>query len=317
MGLKDTVKDALARLIALCLTSRVRGMLCLEKYFPLWQERGLHITPVHYYQPVPDTRELESHPWDSLSELPGVDMNEAGQLENLAAFSAAYREEYSGFRLEAAPGENSFFVNNGTFESVDCDAAYCFARRFRPGRVIEAGGGNSTLLLSLALAANRAEPGPSARHTVIEPYPGPILKNGGVRLYELFEEKLEKLPDGYFSGLRENDILFIDSSHVLKTGNDVNRLYLEVLPRLSRGVLVHVHDIFLPADYPREVVLGRNRFWTEQYLVQAFLAFNGAFRVEWSSSFLHHRHPEKLEAAFPSYKRSSRRPGSLWLRKIS
>ena len=316
MEIKSALKDQLIRLLAGCVTPRVRDMLCHTPYFRAWEKRGLHITPVHYSQPIPDTRELEGHAWDAISGLPGLDMNGGGQLDNLAGFCSSYRGEYSGFRLEADRSAGGFFVNNGAFESVDCEAAYCFTRSSRPARVIEVGGGNSTFLLAMALAENSKNAGVKARHTVIEPLPGPALKTSAGTSYELVEKKLEELPEGYFSELQANDILFIDSSHVIKTGNDVNRLYLEILPRLKKGVLVHIHDIFLPTDYPRSLVMDQHRFCTEQYLVQAFLSFNSTFRVEWGSSFLHQFHPEKLEAAFPSYERGSRRPGSLWLRKI-
>ena len=316
MRIKKALKDWLILLLSKCVTPRIRDMLCDLPYFRIWEERGLHITPVHYYQSAPDTRQLENHPWAKLSDLPGLDMNVTGQLHNLEDFSSSFRSEYSNIRLEGHDGARNFFINNGTFESVDCEAAYCFARRSQPARMIEVGGGNSTLILSMALAENRKSPGTRTLYTVIEPFPGTQLKARAGTDYELLEKKLEEVPADYFSDLKENDILFIDSSHVLKTGNDVNRLYLEILPRLNKGVFVHIHDIFLPADYPRDVVMERHRFWTEQYLVQAFLAFNTSFRVEWGSSFLHHYYPEKLEAAFPSYKRSERRPGSLWLRKI-
>jgi len=118
-----------------------------------------------------------------------------------------------------------------------------------------------------------------------------------------------------FGKLKENDILFIDSSHVLKIGSDVQYEYLDILPRLSKGVIVHVHDIFLPAEYPKEWVLKDYIFWTEQYLLQAFLAFNDSFEVLWAGHYMHLKYPNKLEDAF-SYKRDERLPGSFWMRKI-
>ena len=117
--------------------------------------------------------------------------------------------------------------------------------------------------------------------------------------------------------MQENhDILFIDSSHVLRIGGDVQYEYLEILPRLARGVIVHSHDIFLPAEYPRHWVLEEHKFWTEQYLLQAFLAFNDSFEVLWAGSYMHLKHPEKLEEAFSSYKRERTLPGSFWMRKV-
>lgn len=119
-----------------------------------------------------------------------------------------------------------------------------------------------------------------------------------------------------FQKLKENDILFIDSSHVLKTGSDVQYEYLEILPRLNKGVLVHFHDIFLPAEYPQKWILEDHKFWNEQYLLQAFLAFNDSFEILWAGSYMHLNHPDKLEQFFKSYNKNKRWPGSFWVRKI-
>lgn len=274
----------------------------------------MHVTPVHYYQAVPDTREFEGRDWERPLALPGVDMNEPGQLRNLEEFSAVYKGEYSAFARTEAGAGGGFFVDNGAFERVDCETAYCFVRRHRPSAVVEVGGGNSTLLLRMALLKNSEQGGTPASHTVIEPFPGQRVRAAtGSRL---IEERLERVPEDIFFSLKDNDILFVDSSHVLKTGNDVHRLYLDILPRLAKGVLVHIHDIFFPFDYPRDLLMGLRRFFTEQYLLQAFLTYNKAFKVEWGSAFLSHYHPGKVEAAFPTYKRGGHLPGSFWMRKV-
>lgn len=119
-----------------------------------------------------------------------------------------------------------------------------------------------------------------------------------------------------FKELGENDILFIDSSHVLKIGSDVQYEYNEILPRLNKGVLIHVHDIFLPLEYPETWVRQSHRFWTEQYLLQAFLAYNSAFKVLWAGHYMHWKYPDLLEKAFRTYNREITGPGSFWMRKI-
>jgi len=118
---------------------------------------------------------------------------------------------------------------------------------------------------------------------------------------------VEDLDLELFRNLATNDVLFIDSSHVVKTGSDVVREYLEILPALPPGVLVHVHDIFLPWDYPRDMVVKNLCFWSEQYLLQAFLSFNSSFEVIWASSAMQASYPRALEAAFPYWKDSYRR----------
>ena len=120
-----------------------------------------------------------------------------------------------------------------------------------------------------------------------------------------------------FSSLKEHDVLFIDSSHVLTIGIDVQHEMLEILPRLKKGVSIHFHDIFLQAEYPNDWVLEDLRFLNEQYLLQAFLAFNSSFSVQWAGSYMHFRHPSKLEAAFGSYKRNKVWAGSFWIRKTN
>ena len=132
----------------------------------------------------------------------------------------------------------------------------------------------------------------------------------------LVTARAQDIPLTEFARLQAGDILFIDSSHVLKIGGDVQYEFLEVLPRLNPGVLVHVHDIFLSAEYRREFVLGACRFWTEQYLLQAFLCFNDRFAVLWGSSLMHLRHPDALQAAFASYRPAAHWPASCWLRRL-
>jgi hypothetical protein len=118
-----------------------------------------------------------------------------------------------------------------------------------------------------------------------------------------------------FEQLRRDDVLFIDTSHVAKTGGDVPFLYHEVLPRLRPGVVVHIHDIFLPWDYPEDWVLA-GRAWNEQYVVKSFLAFNGAYEVLLGIGWLSTYHPDVLAEAVPGFPQSTPDGGaSLWLRR--
>jgi hypothetical protein len=188
-------------------------------------------------------------------------------------------------------------------------------RHFKPKKIFEIGSGNSTYLAAQAVLKNKEENGKGCELIAFEPYPNDVLRAGFPGLSKLIPTKIQNIALSKFSELKENDILFIDSSHVLKIGGDVQYEYLEILPRLNKGVIVHIHDIFLPAEYPKEWVLKKYRFWTEQYLLQAFLASNSAFEVLWGGSYMHLKHPDKLEAAFASYKREVRWPGSFWMRR--
>lgn len=288
----------------------------VKKSFPLWQRFGYHLTPYHYYQPIPDIRDLEEDLWSKQSDLVGIDLNERKQLELLSLFVSRYKDEYASFPRYKTSVSHEYFINNYFFESVDGEILYCMVRYFKPKRIIEIGAGFSTYLSAQAILYNKKEDDSyECELRAIEPYPNDILKAGFPGLTKLISTRVQDIPFSMFTKLQENDILFIDSSHVLKIGSDVKYEYLEILPRLNKGVIVHTHDIFLPAEYPRDWVIKEHRFWTEQYLLQAFLTFNESFEVIWAANYIHLEHPSKLGAAFSSYMREDTLPASFWIRK--
>ena len=281
--------------------------------YSLYERRGWHVTPVDFYQPIPDSRQLSAAVWSTHSSMCGIDLNERFQLELLRTFQLAFRSEY-----DCLPASSSdplqFHFSQRSFCSVDAEILYCMIRHFKPGRMIEIGSGMSTLLACEAIRKNETEGYPCS-FTAVEPYPREFLRRGVPGLAELLEAKVESIPIDRFCRLEANDILFIDSSHVIRIGGDVVYEYLDILPRLKPGVIVHCHDIFLPAEYPKKWILENRWFWTEQYLLQAFLAFNSAFEVMIAGSFLHLRHSEKLKTAFTSYDPAKGWPGSFWMRR--
>src|ERR1019366_6710867 len=176
----------------------------------------------------------------------------------------------------------------------------------------EVGAGYSTWIAGLAAVRN----GDTALDAV-EPYPPPFLVAGLPGLRRLIQEPVQSVPAGTFTSLEANDILFIDSSHVCKTGSDVTYLILEILPRLKPGVIVHFHDIFLPWNMPRVWVEKNLLFWNEQYLLLAFLQGNRDFEVLLASHYLGRCHPERLKQAFPYLNIDIAWPGgsSFWVRR--
>ncbi len=288
-----------------------------EKAFLFLQRLGVHVTPNHFYQPVPDTTKLKDNLWSEHSELVGIDINETKQLELLSLFVSRFRTEYEHFPKSKTTVPHEYYLNNGNFESVDAEILYCMIRNFKPRRIFEIGSGYTTYLSAQAVLQNAEEDNSYQCELVaIEPYPNETLKAGFPGLTSLLTKEVQDIPLSEFKKLEEHDILFIDSSHVLKIGSDVQYEYLDILPRLNKGVIIHVHDIFLPAEYPKKWVLHDRRFWTEQYLLQALLAFNSSFEVLWAGSWMHLKYPERLEAAFSSYQRNKTLPGSFWLRRI-
>ncbi|HMF50428.1 MAG TPA: class I SAM-dependent methyltransferase, partial [Candidatus Saccharimonadales bacterium] len=281
--------------------------------FSLYEARGWHFTPTHFYEPIPDTRELSEEVWSSPTLLGGLDLNQHFQLDLLRTFSSRFRNEYDRFPVSNSD-PTRFHFGQTLFGPVDAELLYCMIRYFRPRTMIEIGSGMSTLLAAEAIQKNETEGNP-CHLMAVEPHPKEFLRRGIPGLAELLETKVQSLPLERFCALEANDIVFIDSSHVIKTGGDVVYEYLEILPRLKPGVLVHCHDIFLPAEYPKEWVLTDHRFWTEQYLLQAFLAFNRSYEVLMAGSFLHMHHSLKLKAAFASYDPATTWPGSFWMRR--
>jgi hypothetical protein len=209
------------------------------------------------------------------------------------------------FPREPIGGGSGFYLNNGYFEAVDSEVLYCMVRHLKPRTVIEVGSGFSTLITRQALTVN----GSAARLVAIDPEPRAAIRG---TIDEHVAAPVEGLSTSFFEQLRAGDLLFIDSSHVVRPGGDVNFLVLHVLPRLRPGVLVHIHDIFLPYDYPRRWVAAGN---TEQYLVLAFLAYNDAFEVVWPGHLMRMRYAREVMEAFPSCTEATH-PGSLWLRRV-
>jgi hypothetical protein len=281
-----------------------------HEIFPFWERHGFHVTPVHFYQPIPDTQSLPETLWDRPSKLVGIDMNDTIQLDLLRNQFPKFRHEYDRFPAEPTGEPGRFHFNNGLFDGTDALVAYCMIRHFQPRLIIEVGSGFSSLVAAEAIARNK-----NSALICIEPFPLDFLRQGFPGLHSLIEKRVEDIGLEFFSQLELGDILFIDSSHTVKIGGDVNYLFLEVLPRLKPGVIVHVHDIFLPFDYRRDWVLDEFRFWTEQYLLQAFMMFNSEFEVLMANSYLNHYHQEDLKAAFPDL--PSWGGGSFWMRRRS
>lgn len=297
--------------------------------FRALQRLGITVTPNHFYWPVPDMRDLESRAWPDNSIPVGFDLNLEKQVDWVRQLTARYQPEWSF--PERPTGPTEYHYNNGLFETIDAEMAYSFVRHFKPARIIEVGGGFSTRILASALEANRQRDGKDGKLTTIEPFPSAALRG----ITHLISERIQDVDLDLFLSLRDGDILFLDSSHVVSVGSDVVREYLEILPRLQPGVIVHVHDIFLPSDYPRDAVLSNLCFWSEQYLLQAFLTFNPHFEVLWASSAMQMHHSDVLLESFPRWNHSYREmrkevrqylptrdhdrvwPSSFWMRRLS
>lgn len=224
--------------------SKIFGLF--KKFFIFCELMGFHITPVHFYFPIPNTKELKDDLWLKYSELVGININENIMIELLSIFMKNFKNEYEKFPRNKTSIPHQYYINNGSFEAVDGEIYYCMIRYFKPKRIIEVGAGFSTFLAAQAILKNREE-NVDCELIAIEPYPNKVLRKGFPGFSKLIVKKVQDVEISEFKKLKENDILFIDSSHVLHIGSDVKYLYLEVLPRLNKGVLIHCHDIFSPA----------------------------------------------------------------------
>jgi predicted O-methyltransferase YrrM len=272
--------------------------------FRLWERRGYHITPVHFYSPIPDTRELRDH-YPSESPMQGIDLRTDEQRALLRDVLAVYEPELAHIATRDETGP-AFFMANDAFRGIDPYIYYALIRHLRPATVIEVGSGFSTLLAAEAVATNGV-----GEVICVDPWPRDFIAahTGPIRR---ICERVEALDTDLFASLQANDMLFIDSSHVVRTGGDVAWMVLSILPLLRPGVLIHFHDIYLPDDYPFDVVVTRRQFWTEQYLVQAYLIENEHAQVLFGSNHMVRQHPADLRACFPT---ADAFGASFWIRK--
>lgn len=243
-------------------------------------------------------------------QLAGVELHAAEQLQLLDRL--VYANEVTDWPANAS-GEGVYYLNNQTFASGDAEFLYQMIRHLKPTRLYEVGSGYSTLVAIKALQKNKAEnPGYHCRHVCIEPYEMPWLEKQGV---EVIRRRVEDMDKSFFSDLGENDILFIDSSHVIRPKGDVLFLYLTLLPALQKGVVVHIHDIFTPRNYLSRWLKDEVLFWNEQYLLEAFLTGNEGWKVMAAVNYLHHQHGNKLAAVCP-HVTPEREPGSFYIKKV-
>lgn len=287
----------------------------LLREFDRLQAWGVHVVPNHYYFPIPDTRTLDDSLWAEPSQMVGVDMRDGEQASLLSELANIFGTEFSQFPRSPTANTWEYFTGNEHFAAVDAEVLYSMVRNFKPRRLVEVGAGMSTLLMADAVRRNRKE-GFTCRFVSYDPYPHHLVSQGVPGLDRFHETPFQEIPLEIFTSLEDGDILFVDSSHVLAVGSDVQRIVLDILPRLQRGVIVHFHDIFLPYEYPKAWVKEWHRFWTEQYVLQSFLAFNEHFDVLLCNSYLHARHPDLLQRGFPTYDPARVSPGSLWIRRV-
>lgn len=269
---------------------------------------GVQILIDTYDSPIPREATLAADFFARPSPLRGIDLaldRQAALLQDeLAPFLAEFRPPHGPDR--AAGG---FYLDNGTFGSVDAELLYAIVRWSRPRRIIELGSGFSTLVVEAAL--RRPGAAVTAQHDVFDPYPSSLLDDvQGIVVRTIAAEHIYECE---FRELEAGDVVFVDTSHTVRVGGDVNRIVLDLLPLLAPGVIVHFHDVFLPWHYSRGHLRDAH-FWAEQYLVQAFLAYNERFEVLCAAQALARERPDLVGRLIPSFAPGVS-PGSFWIRR--
>ncbi len=245
---------------------------------------GIFPLTSNYYEPLFNFDNLKKK-LNEKRNLPGVKFDLDNQVKNLSQFD--YSEELNSL---------SFNFNNKFFEAGDAEIYYQIIRYFKPKKIIEIGSGHSSLLANQAIKNNEKIDNVNTKLTCIEPYENKWLEKNDI---EVIRQKVEEVDIKIFNDLNKNDILFIDSSHVIKPQGDIIKIFLEILPKLKTGVIIHIHDIFSPRDYPENWLKVENRFFNEQYLLEGILGHSSRYEIMLSLNLLKNDYYNEIKKVCP------------------
>jgi predicted O-methyltransferase YrrM len=276
---------------------------------------GFDVVSHSIYSPIPAVEPKNDPVWSKpQTTLAGIELDLEAQLAFVERELARFVPELSA--PDDPPAGGGFHHRNVWYRALDAELLYALLRHLKPRRLLELGSGYSTLVAAQAARANAGE-GRPLDVTSIDAAPREALLRGIDDVVRLERGRAEELPLARFGELERGDVLFVDTSHTVKHGSEVNWLVLEVLPRLAPGVVVHFHDVFLPYAYPRKWLVDEMML-AEQYLIQAFLTGNRDWRVLVAAHALARAEPDRLARTFPSLGRTpSAGPGAFWLERIS
>ena len=274
-----------------------------------------------YFSPLPAVSVLRKNEerWNKPSGMGGVNYDITRYERALAGLMSKYLEEYRALPDYSTSCPAGFAP---TYPALDAMVLYMILREKKPAKWLEAGSGLTTFFCGLAAERNAAENSP-LNITCVDPFPAKALYD--IAGIEIIKDEVQNIDAGRFAELNEGDVLFIDSTHVIKIDGDVPFLYLEVLPALKKGVIVHAHDISFPYNvpYPPELwILGDKpwpAFWNEAMLLQAFLCSNPGWEIIMSTPLIRYHDETFLKKNIPGYKTVKEAPNtfsSIWLEKI-
>lgn len=289
--------------------NKIRKNKFLRKIYNKFNPYNLNVPPGHYYSPVPSIEDIQTNEekiFNATREIKGITISKEKHTEYIENFKKYY--SLLPFTSEKI-NENRYYYNNVMFGESTGALLFCFMHHLQPKKIIEVGSGFSSALM---LDTNNKFFGNTIDLTFIEPYPQrleSLIRKGDKAT--IYRKKLQDIDPALFTSLEENDILFIDSSHISKIGSDVNFLFFEILPLLKKGVFIHIHDIFYPFEYPKKWIYS-GIFWNELYMLRAFLMYNNSFSVEFFNTYAITACQQEL-MDLPFF--SENVGGSIWLRK--
>ncbi len=288
-----------------------------KKYYKanhLYAHFKTQFAPGHFYSPYPNLKDIAERK-DTIfnrrkQKIEGIDIREHQQLQLLKKISKFYKRfPYQAKRTKKL----RYFLGLHAYSYTDGLILFCMLLYLKPKKIIEIGSGYSSALMldTKQLFMN------NLKLSFIEPYPELLLKltkSGDKRNYQLIDKPLHEVDPAIFANLDAGDILFIDSTHVAKPGSDVNQIYFKILPSLQKGVIIHIHDVFYPFEYPIEWIM-ETRAWNEDYLLRAFLYNNKDYKILLFNDFLNVHHKKLLDELMPLSAKNG--GGSLWLQKTN
>lgn len=266
----------------------------------------------HYYSPIPSKEDIlmdVNFRKPVSGELPGIKLNKESQHELLHEYAVFYKD--LPFPEEQNP-DYRYYYNNGWFSYSDAIFLYSFLRKQKPKRIVEVGSGFSSAVM-LDTIDNFYSERPDV--TFIEPYPDRLVslfKEIDIEQVRLIDKKVQEVTPDVFLTLESGDFLFIDSSHVVKCGSDLQMLMFEIIPQLRPGVFVHFHDVFYPFTYPSNW-LNEGRYWNENYFLRAFLSYNSEWSISFFNTYVHFMFGDLIKEKMPLCTRNP--GGSLYLHR--
>ena len=293
--------------------------------FLAFDRLGIHVLPKHYYTPIPDHQWLRNNKkiWAKRASLEGIHWRLDEQLNWLKDMCSPYYHEVAGLQTYEQITASRVGLGYGPIES---QVLHCFMRSVSPSLVVEVGSGVSTAVMLNAVNLNVQEGKPRTQIKCVEPYPKAAFRN--LENITYIEHVCQAVPSEVFTELQSGDLLFIDSSHAVKTGSDVIRIYLDIIPKLKPDLYIHIHDMCLPYTYSPSTLV-QYFGWQETALVLALLTNNERLTVLACESALHHDRAKELGALLTDYRplpiqdglyvspkpdKSKHFPSSLWLK---